>query len=306
MSIVESSSNARDRSVEIRVQNRADCTAIQEAARATEALNSCDGLPADEVAHLNAVVARGRDATETLLSRNMGLVYRVINQVIAAGKLPGLLTRDDLEAPGWFAIVDAAKSYDGSASEFSTWATRYISTYITRELDRWRSPMHVPAHQQVAYRRLLAVQIDMGRELERPVSLAEAAERDGTVSPQDVALLERAFTPMMSLDAPFNDDDDSGGSLADVVACPTDVPVDDVAPLRFPRSVFDGLLDVDRDVLFRRYGLFGHRQESVQELAAALDVSRSMIHQRLQRALQRLEEPVRRHLEGLEWQERPQ
>jgi RNA polymerase primary sigma factor len=132
------------------------------------------------------------------------------------------------------------------------------------------------------------------RELGRDPTLEEVAARARIGADKVMACLV-AGQPPVDLDAPVAAGTPLGVFLADETSAPPDADVHEADGKRWLAGLLASLTVREQQVLEWRFGLRGGREQTLEEIAGRLDLSRERVRQIEKRALARL----RRHSAGV-------
>jgi RNA polymerase primary sigma factor len=240
---------------------------------------------ADEV-RLSRRIERGDlEAKEEMIEANMALVHAIAKAYRGLG-----VPYDDLVQEGAVGLVRAVEKFDHRRGlKFSTYAMWWIRRALADALGEART-IRIPTQ---AARGIAAVH-RAESELRRVAPVAPTNEaiaaRTGLTAGR-VRVLRGAARVTASLDERHGED---GASLAELVADPDPVDpwrrVDQVETRRAVRKMIAVLPARHREVLVRRYGLAGDREQTHAEVAAALHVGEERSRQLEREALHRLRE----------------
>jgi RNA polymerase sigma factor (sigma-70 family) len=242
---------------------------------------------AEEIALAKRIERGDRQAKETMVERNLGLVFWVARTYRDAD-----VPFADLVQEGTVGLLHAVERFDHRRGvKFSTYAVWWIRRSI-RDAISGSSVIRMPAE---ARRHLAAVRHaegELDRSAPRSHSDAEIAERTG-LSATTVRSVRGAAHVTASLDAPI------GAGATPAVAALADHRVADPAEAVIAhehRGEVAALLRLlpgrHREVLIRRYGLNGHGIETHDEIAAWLGVGEDRSRQLEREALNRLRSVV--------------
>jgi RNA polymerase primary sigma factor len=240
---------------------------------------------ADEV-RLSRRIERGDlEAKAEMIEANMPLVRAVAKAYRGVG-----VPYDDLVQEGAVGLVRAVEKFDHRRGlKFSTYAVWWIRRALSDAVAEART-IRIPTQ---AARSLAAVQ-RAEADLRRGAGVAPTNEaiaaRTGLTAAR-VRVLRRAARVTASLDDRVGED---GAALADLVADPDPVDpwrrVDERETRTTVRTMVSVLPRRHREVLVRRYGLVGDREQTHAEIAAALHVGEERSRQLEREALHRLRE----------------
>jgi len=110
----------------------------------------------------------GQRARETLITRNMGLVYYSANEIMKNKKKDlNSLSRDDLIQEGAIGVSRAVDKFNpGMGTKFSTYAVYWIRAAILRCIAERDDIMRVPEHMSATVRKVTAAAQRLGLELD--------------------------------------------------------------------------------------------------------------------------------------------
>jgi RNA polymerase primary sigma factor len=236
-------------------------------------------------------VRRGQQAAERFMRSNLKLV------VNAAKKYTGMVTSMDLMdliQEGNIGLMRGIEKFDPSRGyKFSTYAYWWIRQGITRAIAQKERTIRLPGKVMDMAINWNKVIHELTGELDRAPRLEEIAERF-TCSLEEVrTFLDRGKSAPFSLDVVVNDQGSS--SLMDLVADPENA--DGMAVMEKAlfeeyngvlAGAFSQLNDKERDILKRKWGLFGSEPEKLHEIAKSYGVTRESIRQASERAQRKL------------------
>jgi RNA polymerase primary sigma factor len=252
---------------------------------AAERLHCSQVLSRDEKDELAYLTRVGVEAKAMLVQSNLRLVVAVAKRYAGSGT-PLL----DLIQEGNIGLIRAVEKFDYRRGfKFSTYATWWIRQAISRGLADQSRTIRVPVHVVEAMRRALRIQRSMFQLLGRNPSMEELAGQLET-SPEKAQDLLSLATEPISLDLPVGDGE--SGQLSDLIVDADEaMPVDEVGLMMLASEV-EQLLDVvnprERRVVRLRFGLDGGRTHTLEEVGAALGVTRERARQIESKALARI------------------
>jgi RNA polymerase sigma factor (sigma-70 family) len=238
--------------------------------------------------NLYQAVKAGDQAVETFTNANLRLVVSIAKKY-QSSEMPLL----DLVQEGNLGLIHAVEKFDWRKGfKFSTYATWWIRQAIGRGIDNSSRTIRLPVHAGDQIRRLLRVRSQMEGEIGRVPTAAELAEAMQIAEEQVTELLQYGAEPV-SLETPIGADGDT--ELADIVA-------DLAAPTPFElvaQNMLGGeiarllapLEERERQILELRYGLDRGEPRTLEEVGAALNLTRERILQIERTALSKLRHP---------------
>ena len=250
-------------------------------------------LNAEEELALAQRVADGdREAARQLAAANLRLVVSVARRHINRG-----MPLEDLIQEGNIGLLRAVEKFDWTRGfKFSTYAVWWIRQAITRAIDDKGRMVRLPAHLQQVMSSLARTGQQIGAELGREPTETELAARIG-LEHAEVHRVLRAARPTVSLETPVGESEES--MLGDILVDDQEEGVDRQAQMRLLRSevqqiMSETLNEREREVLARRYGLGGNAPATLEEVGAAMGMTRERARQIETKALDKLRHPALR------------
>src|ERR1035441_5425131 len=252
--------------------------------------------PLQEI-ELAAKIKKGdREARALMIRSNLRLVVKIAHDYANLG-LPLL----DLISEGNIGLMKAVERFDpAKGGKLSTYAAWWIKQSIKRALANQSKTIRLPVHLVDKISKMRRVSLQMSEELGREPTDDELGEEIGIISEKVSQLKTVAIRPA-SLDAPISDDDltEFGESVGDKGAR---TPFESLRDKDLNNEV-GGLLDVlndrEKKIISQRFGFDGGARKTLEEVGAALGVTRERIRQlqnialsKLRRALSKKERPV--------------
>jgi len=255
---------------------------------------------AQEVALAQRIEAGDPEARNEMVAANLRLVIRFARRYARVGRVPIM----DLIQEGNLGLIHAAKKFDWRRGyKFSTYASWWIWQAIVRALAEQGRTIRLPVCATERLDRIRKTYARLEQALGRAPNDEEVASELGLKAETVSELLTMVMEPV-SLYAPVGAGDGHNDLLvADTQDEPDALPTDTAAVTNVAgghaalaerlASILDAVLPArERTVLIKRFGLFGSRAYSLDELADETGIPRARLSALEAHALKQLCAPT--------------
>lgn len=242
----------------------------------------------DELSYLERQVKIGELSRQKLIEHNLRLVVSVADRYTIYGHDPLDLTQNGNEG-----LTKGVDKYDVTLGyRFSTYALYWIRQGITRGIYNDSRTIRIPIHAQETKAHLLKVYDVLEQELKRTPTISELSDKTG-VSEDDINILLTRTSGTASLnDTLKSDKSDRSAELIDVIASDESIEdneMEDSFKITFLEAFEKtNLTSREREVIIRRFGLYDHEEETLEQVGTSLNVTRERIRQIEKKALKKL------------------
>ncbi len=243
-----------------------------------------DVLSIDEEVEL-ATRSRNGDvaARNSLVEHNMRLAITIAKSYQNQG-----VDLEDLVVAAEMGLIAAAEQFDPTVGvKFISYAChhirREITCTLTAEARTIRLPQNVVTRMRQLKRAIMRFQIEHNT-IPTDDDLAEQLD----LTPEEVHSLRYSMPGSVSIDTPLSDESDGTiGSMLASDTAPTDDGLEQESVRQEVSALLDSLSDRDATILRRSFGI-GEREQSIDQIAEDIGLSRERVRQIREAAIRRV------------------
>jgi RNA polymerase primary sigma factor len=244
---------------------------------------------AEEVTLAKRVERGDLDAKERMVEANLRLVVSIAKRYRNQG-----LDFMELIQEGSIGLVRAVEKFDHRRGfKFSTYATWWIRQAISRALADKSRTIRIPIHINQTLQKLNGAQRRLESVGDRDPTFEEIAAASGVdIDPDEAELIMTASRSPVSLDKPVGGQEDEGAELGHLIPDESAVSPFEAAADAFDRArlveTLENLPHRERRIVELRYGLFGERPRTLDEVGSMFSLTRERTRQIEEKAVRKL------------------
>jgi RNA polymerase primary sigma factor len=245
----------------------------------------------DEVRLAQRIRAGDGEALHQLVRANLRFVVSVAKKYQGQG-----LTLSDLINEGNYGLIKAAQRFDETRGfKFISYAVWWVRQAILQALAEQSRVVRLPLNRIGTISKIRNASARLAQLHERPPNVDElAAELD--ISPEKVRDALKHTGRHLSMDAPFNEDDEN--SLLDVLESADEIMPDEALVGESIKADIEralgGLLPREAEVTRRYFGIGRETPMTLEEIGQEFDLTRERVRQIKEKALRKLRQKARR------------
>ena len=231
-----------------------------------------------------------KEAEEKLIQSNLRLVISVAKRYQGIG-----VPISDLVQEGNIGLLRAVERYDyRKGYKFSTYAVWWIRQAISRSIFNDGKNVRIPVHMHEKINKVMKQIRSLSSELGRSPTIDEISQKCG-ISKKEIEDVYMISQGEKSLDLPVGEDEDS--VLGDFLESDTFQSPENKAEYNaLKESIGEAISELterERNVIIFRYGLYGEKPHTLEEIAVQYGVTRERIRQIENKSLRKLRHPKR-------------
>ena len=233
-------------------------------------------------------------AMDKLTSSNLRLVVNVAKHYLGRG-----LPFSDLVQEGNIGLIKAVDKFNYQLGfKFSTYATWWIRQTITRAIADTSKTIRLPVHIGAYVNKMNSISKDLTLKLGKEPSDVELAEAMN-ITIDKLHEYKKLSQQIGSLDTPVsgNDSRETDSTLSDFIEDENADSPEELAIIEMRkediRKTLETLTEREQKVIEMRFGLYGNKPMTLEEVGKIFDVTRERIRQIESKAIRKLRHPSR-------------
>lgn len=236
------------------------------------------------------ILEEGLEARNKLATANLRLVVSIAKNYAGRSRDLSLLDLVQEGSEGLYKAVDKFEPQRGF--KFSTYATWWIKQSIVRGLADKSRTIRIPVHMSETTQRYQKAMVQLEKDLGRAPTVQEVAT-ELSIDPEKVYMIRRISQDIVQLERPLGGSDEEGNTrISDTVEDHDQETQEKMVAKDILKDQVQGILkdlsQRERQVIEMRHGLQDGIQHTLEQIGAALGVTRERVRQIESRALEKL------------------
>ena len=215
-----------------------------------------------------------QSALEEIAFYNQGLIKSVAREYLSSG-----MEFDELVSEGQLGLLAAIRKFDHTlGNKFSTYAIWWVRQSIGRFIKNNNRSIRLPVHVSEKVTKIIKFRQEFENRYGKEPSIDEIAEGVG-MSEDDVEFYLAASTPVTSLQSTVGEDGELGDFVVD-----ERLSVEEASELgerdrKLYACITQLLNERERFIIIRRFGLFGSKTYTLEQVGDMLGITRERVRQ---------------------------
>lgn len=239
---------------------------------------------------LTYIQQEGKKAFDRFVSANLRLSVNIAKHY--QGKDMDFL---ELIQEGNAGVIRAVEKFDYQKGwKFSTYASWWIRQTISRAIADQARTIRIPVHMVESMNKMTRTRAQMAIDLQRDPTPQEIGRELNIPTEKVVELIRYNHTPM-SLNTKLGDDQETefGDLISDGGATNPEDTVEEYGRRQAVKALIDTLNERESFVIRNRFGLDGGESQTLDAIAAVLELTRERVRQIEKAALRKLQNTTR-------------
>ena len=231
----------------------------------------------EEILYSRKALTGDLSAKNIMIESNLRLVVNIAKRYRGSS-----IQFSDLIDEGNIGLITAVDKFDPEKGfRFSTYATWWIKQTIERAIHNQSRTIRLPVHVSKEINTILRTHKQLLKSQNKEPNDEDIAQTLNR-NVNDITALLAYDAPVISYDQTINDDANSqslAAFLTNDKEIQPDAHLDQMDIKNITTSVLNALSPRDKEIICRRFGLFGYESQTLQEVADEVGLTRERIRQ---------------------------
>ena len=231
----------------------------------------------EEILYSRKALTGDLSAKNIMIESNLRLVVNIAKRYRGSS-----IQFSDLIDEGNIGLITAVDKFDPEKGfRFSTYATWWIKQTIERAIHNQSRTIRLPVHVSKEINTILRTHKQLLKSQNKEPNDEDIAQTLNR-NVNDITALLAYDAPVISYDQTINDDANSqslAAFLTNDKEIQPDAHLDQMDIKNITTSVLNALPPRDKEIICRRFGLFGYESQTLQEVADEVGLTRERIRQ---------------------------